>query len=373
MRYFLSFLAFLSFFNASSCGNEYGHDLNGERVYTAFFYLSEQYTTFDKQEIRKDLSRALSKRGQSEDDFQNESNIALYYMKLGEVRKAINILKPLAIEYPQEYTIIANLGTAYELNGELGNALRYIKKGYELNPDSHLGSEWIHIKILEAKIKQSSNSDWLNTHPIITVNELKEKQTEYRSRLNVSRYDRQVDNHLVFQIRTRVPFTPAPNKVIANLLKTLANFYEENGSAENALMAHIYRLDFETSQSKRYTIENDLKKLMSKIRSSETGNLSPGFMHLVAIGEVDPELLIHAIDTVEFQLNKADLARISQLDSIEIMRSQVDSLNQELKSKKKRIKIQPAGENGFFWGMLFGTFGLIAGIIIATLSKRRKK
>jgi len=236
-----------------------------------------------------------------------------------------------------------------------------------------LGSEWIHIKILEAKIKQSSNSDWLNTHPIITVNELKEKQTEYRSRLNVSRYDRQVDNHLVFQIRTRVPFTPAPNKVIANLLKTLANFYEENGSAENALMAHIYRLDFETSQSKRYTIENDLKKLMSKIRSSETGNLSPGFMHLVAIGEVDPELLIHAIDTVEFQLNKADLARISQLDSIEIMRSQVDSLNQELKSKKKRIKIQPAGENGFFWGMLFGTFGLIAGIIIATISKRRKK
>ena len=130
---------------------------------------------------------------------------------------------------------------------------------------------------------------------------------------------------------------------------------------------------FETSQSKRYTIENDLKKLMSKIRSSETGNLSPGFMHLVAIGEVDPELLIHAIDTVEFQLNKADLARISQLDSIEIMRSQVDSLNQELKSKKKRIKIQPAGENGFFWGMLFGTFGLIAGIIIATISKRRKK
>lgn len=373
MRYFLTFLAFVAIFNVNSCGNEYGHDLNGERIYTAFFYLSDRYTSFDKEEIRKDLNRALAKRGQTKDDFQNESNIALYYMKLGEVKKALAILKPLAVEYPQEYTIIANLGTAYELNGELNKALKYIKQGYALNPDSHLGSEWIHIKILEAKIKQASNSTWLDTHPIITVDELRQKQEEYRSRLNVSHYDRQEHNHLVFQIRTRVPFTPAPNKVIANLLRTLAVFYEENGAAENALMAHIYRLEFESSESKHFAIKNDLEKLMTKIRSGGAGELSPAFMHLVKIGEVDPELLIHAIDSVEFQLNEADLKRISQLDSVEIMRAQVDSLNRELKSKKKRIKIQPAGENGFFWGMLFGTFGLITGIFIASISRRRKR
>ncbi len=45
-----------------------------------------------------------------------------------------------------------NLGTVYELLGENENALLWIKKAVAIDPASHGNSEWIHVRILEAKI-----------------------------------------------------------------------------------------------------------------------------------------------------------------------------------------------------------------------------
>ncbi|MCR9173476.1 MAG: hypothetical protein NXI10_13325 [bacterium] len=365
MKYTLSLLLLIFTFTSSACGNEYGMTLNGDRLHTPIFYLSDYYRSFDKEEIQRKLGEAISKRGQREDDFQNESNIALFYMKLGEVKKAIQILEPLAAEYPDEYIIIANLGTAYELDGQLGKALNMIRKGYAINPDSHYGSEWIHIKILEAKIAHGSNSSWYISHPIVTVEELVEKsQGQSRHR-----------NHLAAQIRTRVPFTPAPNKVIANLLRTYAKYCEEYDTYENALMARIYVLEFEKSNYQSLRDREALADLIKKIKSREDiyVGFSPMFKDLLETGDIDPNLLIYAADTAALQFEAADAIQFEQLDSLEIYKAQNDSLQKLAQKKAKRYKIQPAGQNGFFWGLLFGTIGLVLGIIIATISYRRKK
>tara|TARA_B110000046_G_C13024495_1_gene413104 strand:+ start:2444 stop:2677 length:234 start_codon:yes stop_codon:yes gene_type:complete len=54
------------------------------------------------------------------------SDYAVYLMKAGRVDESLAILKELNKNLPQEYQIAANLGTAYELNGELDSALFYI-------------------------------------------------------------------------------------------------------------------------------------------------------------------------------------------------------------------------------------------------------
>ena len=69
------------------------------------------------------------------------SDYAVYLMKAGRVDESLAILKELNKNLPQEYQIAANLDTAYELNGELDSALFYIKRGIEINPDAHAGSE----------------------------------------------------------------------------------------------------------------------------------------------------------------------------------------------------------------------------------------
>ncbi len=364
------YLGTLSF----ACGNEYGHNLEGSRVYTEFFYLSDHHRSFDKEAIQRALDNAITKRGQTEDDFKNESNIALYYMKLGEVKKALQILEPLAKEYPGEYTILANLGTAYELDGQLNKALQHIKKGYEINPDSHLGSEWIHIKILEAKIRAKSNPSSLLDQPIVTLADLEAHEADLETRhVNRRVMGEALSNQMALQIRTRVPFTPAPNKVITNLLKTYAQYAEKYETYENALMAQIYRLEFEGSEMRRITIKRDIDALVKKIRTSPGTRLSPMFVDLIRSGDIDPTLMIYAADTIEFQLQAADMQRNAKLDSFDLLKQRVDSLEASKKGRKRGVRIQATSDNGFFWGMLFGTIGLILGIVISTISSRRKR
>jgi tetratricopeptide (TPR) repeat protein len=345
------------------CGNEYGMTLSGERLHTPIFYLSDRYRQFDASEIRIELNAALAKRSTNDSDFKNESNIALYHMKLGKVEKAIEILEPLAEQYPDEYIIVANLGTAYELNGQFDKALECIKKGYAMNPNSHYGSEWIHIKILEAKIRHGANSNWFRRNPIITVEELHEAQSQSSIHYR---------NQLAIQIRTRVPFTPAPNPVIANLLRTYAAYCEKYSSYENALMARIYVLEFENVGITLIRDRDALARLLDSIknRSDTRASLSPIFIDLLETGAIDPNLLLFAVDTVALQLEEADIVQFKRIDSLQRV---TDSLQRLTGKKRKRIHIQPAGQNGLFWGMLFGTLGLIFGILIATISRRRNR
>lgn len=367
MKQLLTLLILLLSVSSYACGNEYGVSLNGDRLHTPIFYLSDSYRSFDKDELKRKLETAIAARGEKEDDFQNESNIALYYMKLGEVKKAISILEILTAEYPDEYIIIANLGTAYELDGQLQKALQFIKKGYEINPESHHASEWIHIKILEAKIAHGSNSNWFRRNPIVTVEEIMEHQGEARA----ARYR----NHLSIQIKTRVPFTPAPNPIIANLLRSYAEFCEKYSSYENALMARIYVLEFENVGMTLIRDRRELADLIKSIRqrSDVYSSFSPMFTDLLETGEIDPNLLIYAVDTMAFQFEAEDRIQFAQIDSLEFLKAQNDSLQSLTKKKRKRYRIQAAGQNGFFWGMLFGTIGLILGIIIAAISYRRKR
>ena len=83
------------------------------------------------------------------------------------MKEAIELLEELEKKSPGQYAVAANLGTAYELNGDNRKALEWIKKGVERNPESHFGTEWLHVKILEAKIAIEQNPEWLSNHSVL--------------------------------------------------------------------------------------------------------------------------------------------------------------------------------------------------------------
>ncbi|NRA12380.1 MAG: tetratricopeptide repeat protein [Crocinitomicaceae bacterium] len=359
-RILFAFLLFTSL--SHSCGNEYGHDLNGDRIFTMFFYMSKQHRNFDKTDLRNRLFKAEAKAN-ADTDFQIQSNIALYHMKLGDVKKALQILEPLLQKHPDEYTIAANLGTAYELDGQLEKALIFIKKGQKLNPDSHFKSEWIHIKILEAKIKEKSNPGWLNSHSIITVEEM-------HSKINPGHHYR--GNQLEYQLRTRVAFTPAPNKVMANLLQTLAEYNVEHGTYENAIMAYTYILEFTESDFKKRQISKAIIELNKRRRESGVTELNYQFKRLIESGEIDPTLMLYGIDEVAEELQEIDEAAFITRDSLRIMTAKVDSLS-SLNSSPEEKKEQKSKDSGALFGILFGIVGLVLGIVIAIVAMKKGK
>ena len=86
-------------------------------------------------------------------DIDYLSDKGLLLILLERYEEAIELYLDIEKIKPNRYSTASNIGTAYELIGQNENALKWIKKSVELDPKSHNGSEWIHIKILEAKIK----------------------------------------------------------------------------------------------------------------------------------------------------------------------------------------------------------------------------
>ena len=93
----------------------------------------------------------------SSTNFTDRSDYAVALMYLGRHQEAVTLLHQLEAERPGEYFVAGNLGTAYELTGKNEEALRWIREAIRRNPAAHEGTEWLHAKILEAKIAQQKD------------------------------------------------------------------------------------------------------------------------------------------------------------------------------------------------------------------------
>ncbi len=91
---------------------------------------------------------------------------AIQAILTGAYDSAIVALLAIEAAHPGLYATASTLGTAYELAGDNHQALHWIAEGLRRNPDSHNGTEWLHIDILNAKIALESNPDYLAEHPI---------------------------------------------------------------------------------------------------------------------------------------------------------------------------------------------------------------
>ena len=81
--------------------------------------------------------------------------------------QAIQIFKQIEKSHPNLAKTAANLGTAYELAGQSEKAKYWIEQGMQRDPNIHHGSEWIHVKILDAKIQQQKDATWIQHHDVL--------------------------------------------------------------------------------------------------------------------------------------------------------------------------------------------------------------
>jgi tetratricopeptide (TPR) repeat protein len=123
--------------------------------------------------------------------FEERNDYAAALIYAGRHLEAIAVLTDIERDFPGKYSTASNLGTAYELGGNLERALQWIREGIKRNPESHGGTEWLHVAILETKMKLKGDARWLVTHSVLDGHESrsqadKEKALEYQlnERLN---------------------------------------------------------------------------------------------------------------------------------------------------------------------------------------------
>ena len=249
IKYYCFFFLLYCFqiIETSACGNEYEISTytrpNGStssiNEYNIPYYF---YHGFNTEELnkRKVNYEKLSFKNQT---YQNKSDYALILLKLGHIQKSLEILKDLALKHPDEYNIIANLGTAYELSGDVHSALKYIKKAVRLNPHSHNGSEWIHVKILEAKVKLANDPSYLKKHSILELQiNLKQNYTAKE----ILKFNK-IKRELAWQLTERIHFVNAPDPIVADLLSTLAKLVALTEYMESALSLYDQSINYEPS------------------------------------------------------------------------------------------------------------------------------
>lgn len=145
---------------------------------------------------------------------------------------------------PNRYSTASNLGTLYELMGKNQKAYEWIKKSIAINPESHKGSEWLHLKILEAKInhlKDVSGAFLIATtfgSEIVPKSALSKKELE------------KLETALYYQLNERITFIKPKDHIISVLLFELGNIALIKKDYLSA--SEIYDL------SKKYGLQNEL-------------------------------------------------------------------------------------------------------------------
>jgi hypothetical protein len=148
------------------------------------------------------------------------------------------LLKKLEQEQPGHYFVAANLGTAYELTGNNTEALRWINEGIKRNPASHSGTEWLHAKILEAKIAQQKDSKFFDNHSVLELQPGQIKESIALGTRTIS--PKELMDAIIYQLGERLQFVKPPDPAIASLLFDYAAIEAATASMESA--KHILEL-----------------------------------------------------------------------------------------------------------------------------------
>jgi tetratricopeptide (TPR) repeat protein len=181
-------------------------------------------------------------------DYLSDQGYLLILLK--QYDRAIALYQKMESMSPNRYSTASNIGTAYELNGENEKALMWIKKAVRIDSNSHKNSEWIHVRILEAKIQgpeKFTTRFLLNTDfgdkpiPMSTL-----------TRDNLFK----LSAALYYQLNERISFIAPKEKLVAQLLFDLGNIAFLLGNYEDAIG------DYEKAKEYGFTgplIENRLR------------------------------------------------------------------------------------------------------------------
>lgn len=163
-------------------------------------------------------ARYMHSHANNKSGFKEEQRIAIKQLLTGDISQAIKMFLEIEQKYPGQYSTASNLGTAYELNGNNTDALEWINEGIKRNKNSHWGTEWLHVKILETKIKLEQYPEYLKTNWVIPLPK-KSIFGLWDSGTANKNLD-QIEWALIYQLTERLVFVKPKDPVVANLLFT---------------------------------------------------------------------------------------------------------------------------------------------------------
>jgi len=231
MKAFTTALVFILFVNiALPCIWITGTKYNGDSVSTGKGGTWHLRSALKADRRPDGVKMEVELRGAT--NFNDRSDYSVALMFLGRSEEAVTLLNQLEKEKPGEYFIAANLGTAYELSGNNEEALKWIKEGIHRDPTSHKGTEWLHVKILEAKIAQQKDTNYFKSHSVL---ELQPEKIGVEITVGDHTYSpKEIRDAIEYQLSERMQFVKPHDAVVASLLFDYAAIEAATETLESA-------------------------------------------------------------------------------------------------------------------------------------------
>jgi len=227
---------------AQACINSVGTDHAGRRFHSDWYVGEEMAASMAKQYKRDNLLSSASStidRARTKPDFANLTNLGVLLIYQGQYAKAARLFLSIDRIFPGHHETAANLGTALELMGQDQAALRWIRIGIVRNEDEHLRSEWLHARILEAKIALANDPGFLSARSVagirfdrVVVPGLPPELPAGNDGMPVKPWE--LNQALSYQLFERTQFVVPKDAVVANLLQDWATLNLAGGPIENA-------------------------------------------------------------------------------------------------------------------------------------------
>jgi len=230
-----------------------------------------------KQKLEK--AKHIYQKSHAIKDYSDYGVMLIY---TGQYTKAQNIFKEIEAKKPGLYATAANLGTVNELLGQDQQAYKWIKRAIEINPKSHHSSEWIHLKILDAKVHAHGNPDYYRTHDILGLNFGTDKIPVKHTTRDLHKTKEQ----LYDQLAERLTFIKPKDPVVAQLLFDAGNITAITDDVKTALVVYDEARRFGYSRpiiDKREKYFQQLQKKADDKPQKDINLLTIEFFILIAV------------------------------------------------------------------------------------------
>ena len=116
--------------------------------------------------IRKRYEAAaakLTKRSRQRKLTTDEAaDLGALLLRLGETARAVEVLRTAQRENPKHFQLLANLGTAWQMQGDLAQAAACLEQAIHLVPAKLREAERLHLKLVRLRARQSRDAQTLD-------------------------------------------------------------------------------------------------------------------------------------------------------------------------------------------------------------------
>ncbi len=90
------------------------------------------------------------------------ADLGALYLRLGQPEKAVGVLRPANRSDSEHFRIAANLGSAWQLSGDLAQSIAALEEAVRLAPKQFLAVESLHLKLVRGRVKEKKNNTSLD-------------------------------------------------------------------------------------------------------------------------------------------------------------------------------------------------------------------